>query len=52
MNRDYLTQQLMATRRQVYDLAGEVRRTKAAVWFYMLMAVIGWALFVAAVVTK
>lgn len=52
MNRDYLVEQLQSARRQTYDLTGEVRRTKATVWFYIALSVIGWSLFIAAMVVK
>lgn len=52
MNRDYIVEQLQASRRETYELAGEVRRLRAGVWCYLMLSVVGWSLFIAAMVVK
>jgi len=53
MNRDYLTQQLMATRRELYNMGGQVAGLRTAVRCYQLLALTGWVLAVVMmVVTK
>lgn len=52
MNLEYLVEKLQATRREAYDHASEALRMKAAMWFYLGLSVVGWSLFIAAMVVK
>lgn len=52
MNRDYLTQQLMATRRELYNMGGQIAGLRTAVRCYQLLALAGWVFAVALIVVS